>query len=141
MPRYSLHRLYWAGPLAIVIAVLADLVYFAITRHFGEQYLIPLTEDGSSMAPLPAVSIAITVLFFGLLACFLFAFLIRFTRNPATIFLSVAITALVVSLGGPFRLPQTGLQTRLLLVGMHFLAALIIGGGILIFSRSHLPQN
>jgi hypothetical protein len=122
------------------MAVLVDLAYYSISKNLGEQYLIPLTENGGEMYPLPALSIAVTVIVMGVIASLLFAFLVRFTRKPTTIFLSVAITALIVSLGGPFRLPETELRTRVFFGGMHILAAILITGGILLLSLKRNPS-
>ena len=71
----------------------------------------------------------------GLLASIFFGLLLRFSRSPATVFLSVSITALMLSFGGPFDLPNASLQTKILLSGMHLLAAGIITAGIFLMSH------
>ena len=136
MRAYSIRRLCWVGPLATLVAILVDSLYFFVTTAFGEGYLIPLTASGSQRAPLPTTTIVMAVLVAGLVATVFFGLLVRFARKPATIFLSVAITALVVSFGGPFGLPAVEMQTKLLLCGMHIIAAATITGEILFLSRS-----
>jgi hypothetical protein len=138
MPPYSLRRLLWAGPVATVAAALAGMLYFGVTRALGEQYLMPLGAGGSIPAPMPVSLPVAAILVPGLLATILFGLLIRFTRRPATIFLSVCVAAMVLSLGGPFNLPGSSLQTKLLLSGMHGIAASFISGGILLLSHSDL---
>jgi hypothetical protein len=135
MPSYSLRRLVWAGPVATLAAVLAALVYYGVTKALGEQYLLPLAGSASHFSPMPVLMPVIAVLVPGLLAAVFFAFLLRFARKPATVFLSVAITALILSFGGPFYLPGAAMQTKILLGGMHLLAAGIITAGILILSQ------
>ena len=136
MPVYSIRRLCWAGPAATLSAILLDVLYYGVTKALGEQYLIPVTANGSQLNPLPAATIVVTILVAGLVATVFFGLLISFARKPATVFLSVAITALIVSFGGPFSLPAASIHTKLLLSGMHGIAALIITAGIPLFSRN-----
>jgi hypothetical protein len=140
MPPYSLRRLSWAGPVATAAAILAGMLYYGVTRALGEQYLMPLKAGGSLPAPMTVSLIVAAILVPGLLATILFGFLIHFARRPGTIFLSVCVAALVLSFGGPFNLPGSGLQTKLLLSGMHGITAVIISGGILFLSRSDLIE-
>ena len=135
MGRYSLRRLLWAGPIATIAALLANLVYFHATRNLAGQYSLPLGGANSQPVPMPARLPVIAILVAGLLATLLFAFLIRLARQPATIFLSVSMAALILSLGGPINLPGGALQAKILLGGMHLLAAAILTGGILLLSR------
>jgi hypothetical protein len=85
----------------------------------------------AALTPILAILVA------GLLASFFFGFLLRFARKPATVFLSVSITALILSFGGPFDLPAANLQTRVLLSGMHIIAAGIITAGILFMGHKN----
>jgi hypothetical protein len=137
MPPYCLRRLVWAGPVATLAAVLAALVYYGVTKALGEQYLLPLAGSASHFSPMPVSMPVIAVLVPGLLAAAFFGFLLRFARKPATVFLSVAITALILSLGGPSYLPGAAMHTKILLGGMHILAAALITGGILILSHKN----
>jgi hypothetical protein len=137
MPPYSLRRLSWAGPVATLAAILADLAYFALTKNLGEQYRMPLDGTSSHLGPMPVVTPILAILVAGLLASGFFGLLLRFARKPATVFLSVSITALILSLGGPFDLPVATLHTKILLCGMHLIAASIITGGILFLSHKN----
>ena len=38
---FSLRRLLWAGPIATIAAILANLLYYALTNALGEHYLMP----------------------------------------------------------------------------------------------------
>ncbi len=135
MPPYSLRRLVWAGPVATFAAILVSLLYYGLTKALGEQYLLPLDRYDSLPVPMPASLLVVTILIPGLLATVLFGLLVRFAHQPATIFLSVCAAALVLSFGGPFNLPVGGMQIKILLGGMHLIAAGIITGGMLLLSR------
>jgi hypothetical protein len=135
MPPYSHRRLLWGGPLATVAAILVNLAYYGFTKALGEQYLMPL-DGGNSHGPMPILMPVIAILIPGLVATGFFGLLIRFSRNPATVFLSVSVAALFLSFGGPFNLPAGSLQTKILLSGMQVIAAGIISSGILLISHT-----
>jgi uncharacterized membrane protein YphA (DoxX/SURF4 family) len=132
---YSLRRLVWAGPLATLFALVANFLFYTITKAAGEQYLIPLDGSTSHIGPMPVLLFVLPTLIVGVVASVFFGLLIRFSRLPAIVFLSVAVAALILSLGGPGSLPDTSLQTQLLLTGMNLLTAICLTGGILLLSR------
>ena len=134
MSAYSLRRLLWGGPSATIAAVLVNLLYYALTKALGEQYLIPLDGHSSNLTPMPFLMPVIVTLVPGLLATILFGLLIRFSRSPTVVFLSVCAAALILSFGGPYYLPAASLQTKILLSGMNLVGTAIISGGILLLS-------
>jgi hypothetical protein len=136
MPPFSLRRLLWGGPLSILVAILANLFYYAMTKALGEQYLMPLGGGSFYLSPMPILMPVIVTLIPGLVAMVLFGLLLRYARRPATIFLSVSLAALILSFGGPFNLPAATMQTKMLLSGMHIIAAVIITIGILLLSHT-----
>ena len=135
MPPYSLRRLLWGGPVCTVAAILANLLYYGVTNVLGEHYLIPLEGGNPQLIRMPVIMPVVLTMTAGLLASLFFAALIRFSRRPGIIFLSVCLTALLLSFGGPFNLPAAAIQTKILLSGMHVVAAVIITGGILLISH------
>ena len=135
MRGYSLRRLLWAGPVATVIGIGANFVYFRVTQAMGEPYLIPLDANGSRFVNLPAALPMLGAAFGGLLATVFFAILLHTVRKPVIVFISVAITALILSFGGSLGMPVTGGQTKLYLSGMNMLTAMIVVGGILLLGR------
>ena len=137
MPPYSLRRLAWAGPLATLAAILADGLYYALTKALGEQYRMPLDGNSSHLGPMPINTPILAILIAGLLASIFYGVLLRFARKPVTVFLSVSITALILSFGGPFDLPSATMQTRILLSGMHVIAAGFITVGILLLGHKN----
>ena len=137
MSSYSLRRLVWAGPVATLAAILAVVAYYALTRALGEQYRMPLDGNSSHFSPMPVLTPILAILIAGLLASIFFGLLLRFARKPATVFLSVSITALILSFGGPFDLPAATMQTKILLSIMQVIAAGIITAGILLMSHKN----
>jgi hypothetical protein len=139
MPPYSLRRLIWGGPVATVAAILACLVYFAVTKALGEQYIMPLDGTNSHLGPMPVLMPVLAVLIPGILATFFYGLLVSYSSKPATVFLSVSVAALILSFGGPSSLPDAALLTKILLCGMQVIAAGVISGGILLIShKKHL---
>jgi hypothetical protein len=138
MPPYSLRRLSLAGPLATLAAILVDIAYYTLTKTLGEQYRMPLDGNSSHLGPMPVLMPILAILVAGLLASIFFGLLLRFAHKPATVFLSVSTTALVLSFGGPFDLPTATLQTRILLSIMHVIAGGIITAGILFMSHKNI---
>ncbi len=141
MPAFSIRRLLWGGPVATFLAILAICLYYGVTKALGEQYLIPLDGGSSNLSPMPVLMPVITTLIPGLLASIFFGLLIRFSRKPATIFLSVSLAALLLSFGGPYYLPEVSLQTKILLAVMHILAAAVITGGILLICHKNAKRT
>ena len=137
MPPYSLSRLSWGGPVATVAAILVNLLYYGVTKALGEQYIIPLDGSSSHLGPMPILMTVGAILVPGLLATVFFGLLIRFSRKPATVFLSVSVAALILSFGGPFNLPAASMQTKILLSGMQVIAAGVISSGILFMSHKY----
>jgi hypothetical protein len=138
MPPYSLRRLSWAGPVATLAAILVDIAYYTLTKDLGEQYRLPLDGNSSHLGPMPVLTPTLAILVAGLLASIFFGLLLRFAQKPATVFLSVSTTALILSFGGPFDLPSATFQTRILLSIMHVIAAGIITAGILFMSHKNV---
>jgi hypothetical protein len=136
MPPYSLRKLLWGGAVATVAAILADLLYYVATKAFGEDYILPLNGNSSHLGQMPISMLIVTILIPGVLATVFFGLLVRFSRSPATVFLSVSTAALILSFGGPFYLPGVSMQTKILLSGMHAIAAAVISSGILLISHT-----
>jgi hypothetical protein len=116
-------------------AILVDMAYFVLTKAAGEQYSMPLDGNSFQLAPMQLITPVLAILIAGLLASIFFGLLLRFSPKPATVFLSVSVTALLLSFGGPFNLPVATMQTKILLSSMQFIAAAIITAGILLMSH------
>jgi hypothetical protein len=145
MRRISRSKLAWAGPLITLLASSVDALYTLVTRAWlGEQYLIPLDAGATQKTPMPLSMPAIAAIVAGIVATLFYWLLLRYGARPAVVFISVAVTALVLSFGAPFGIPAAALQTKLLLSGMNALTAIILTGGILLLTRESPrkePQN
>ncbi|MFH2038613.1 MAG: DUF6069 family protein [Chloroflexota bacterium] len=134
MQNYIPSKIIWVGILISIISILANLIFFALTKAFGEQYIIPLTDVASITGPMPVVMVILVTFLSSLLATALYGFLNIITPNAILPpFLSITGTAFLVSFGGPMELPETVMQTKILLCMMHIIAALIIIGGFYIY--------
>lgn len=134
MRSFSLRRLLWAGPLATLLAVLVNLLFYGVTKALGQQYILPLDGGSSNLGPMPILMPIVVTLVPGLLATVLFGLLMRLARSPVVVFLSVCVAALILSFGGPFNLPSASLATKILLSIMNVIAGGIITAGILVLS-------
>lgn len=126
----------WFGLLISILSVIANLLFFALTKALGEQYIIPLTDPPVAEGPMSVTMVILATFFSAMLATGLYAILARIAPN-ATMppFLSITGTALLVSFGGPMELPGTFIRTKLFLSIMHVIAAVFIIGGFIIFHR------
>ncbi len=136
MQKYLPSKIIWVGILISLISILANLIFFALTKAFGEQYIIPLSDVPMVTGPMPTVMVFLVTFLASFFATALYCLLAKIT--PKAIlppFLSITGTALLVSFGGPMELTATLMQTKILLSMMHIIAALIIIGGFYIYHR------
>ncbi len=133
MTGYSLRRLLWAAPLTSGLAAIVNLLYYELTRAMGEPYVVPINSSGTVFEPMPVIMVFLFTLVGAIGAILLFTILVKLAKHPLPPFLSISATALLVSFGGPFSLPAVTLGTRILLSGMHILAAVVTVGGLLYF--------
>lgn len=121
--RVKLRRLWWAGPLTIGVAVLANALVFTAAQAggvFPAGVLIPAM--GAPLTPAPVIfSTAVGVLG-GLLVL---ALLGRLSRRPLPLYRAIALAALVLSFATPFSVPgaPAGFYGTLLL--LHLVAGAI----------------
>jgi len=136
MEKFSARRLLWAGPFTAGLAILANLLFYAVTKALGAQYRMTLGGPSKPAIPLPVLAIILATLVAAFGAMLVFALLLKITHVPLPPFLSISAAALLVSFGGPLSLTgETGLATKLLLSSMHLISAIVIVGGMIFFSR------
>jgi hypothetical protein len=126
--RISFSRLLWVGPLAGLVAAIANLIIFGLAKTvIGIPFVIPLFGPGSPPEPLPAFMVIAGSLVPALGAAVLLWILGKFASRPLRIFWIVSLLFLLLSLGGPLSLP-VDLPTKLALSLMHVVAAVAIVG-------------
>jgi hypothetical protein len=120
--KIQLKKLWWAGPLTVVAAIIGVLIVRAIAR----MILQPPYAPGLEMIMLPII--LTLVLCTG--AVIVFALIGRFAKNPALTFTIVSIVFLVISFlpdimvaSAPF--PGAGWHYAITLMIMHVVAGLI----------------
>ena len=88
--RVELRRLLWVGPLVIVAAVIANVIFAALAvRAFGiSNEFLPLTSE--PIAIFTAVGVLGAVIVFAIVA--------RFARDPIPLYRKIALGVLLVSL-------------------------------------------
>ena len=123
--RVALRRLLWVGPLAIVLAVAANIVIRAIA--------LALFAISPAFPPLGFMGIAIVFTIVGVLgAVIVFALVGRFARRPIRLFWIVATVALLLSFVPDFllaaRMPGASVLAVGTLMVMHVVAAAISVG-------------
>ncbi|HEX2515281.1 MAG TPA: DUF6069 family protein [Chloroflexota bacterium] len=129
--RVSLRTLWRVGPLAIVIAIVGNLLLWLLA-----EALFPIPAEFMPLDPVPIIMF--TVLGVGA-ATLVFALLARFTRRPITIFRWVALVVLLLSLvpnvqflldssgatGVPFPASAMSVPGMWTLILMHVLSAAV----------------
>lgn len=122
--RVSISRLLWVGPLIVVAAIAANVLFALLaTRLFGVSDEFP---------PLTAGAIAIFTLFGVLGALVVFTLVARFARRPYALFRKIALVVLVVSLIPDLAMPwlpgpvPAGAVEVILLMVTHVIAAGIV---------------
>lgn len=132
--RIATRKLWWVGPLTIVVAALANLVIRAIAGAF---FSIPDEFQGFQTP----VVIGITVIFV-LLALLAFVLAGRFARRPIWFYRWLALVALAVSflnpimaLAGLFPAPGMNIPIFWTMIVMHTVSAIITVGLLTTLAR------
>jgi hypothetical protein len=122
--RFALRKLWWVGPLTIVVVALANLVVRTIAVSF---FGVP-----DSFVYLQAPFVIGSTVVFLLLALLAFVLVGRFARRPVRFYRIVAVVALFISflnpisaLAGLFPAPGMNLNIFWTMIVMHCVAAII----------------
>ncbi len=119
--RVSLGRLRWVGPLAVVAAVGANVLFALIAN--------PLFGVSPEYPPLTLGAIAMFTAVFVLAAVGVFALVARFARRPIRLYWRIAVAALVLSfipdVALAFTDSTTGAREAVLLMLTHVVAAAV----------------
>ncbi|MCP4199545.1 MAG: hypothetical protein GY762_20545 [Proteobacteria bacterium] len=129
-PQISSSRAWKVGIIAVVVAVIANVLFVALAKA-----LFDLPEGYRSLE-LPAI--AIFTALFSFIGVVVFVLLLRYTEDPIRIFRIVAIIALVVSilpdialLAAPADSPMAGATVGAVVV---LIIAHLIAGAIMIYA-------
>jgi hypothetical protein len=125
----------WVGPLAAIVAGVANLVVFAVEKAaLGISFILAM-QPGAAAAPLPAAIVFVESVIPALVAAVLLALLVKFTARPVLIFQIISAVFLLVSFGTPLAVPADTL-TKLGLISLHIVAAVVIVGLLTTLARA-----
>ena len=112
--------------VAMLVTVIADAVVFLIaTLGFGQHLQAP-GFGGSAPQELSTWLVAATAGIAGLAATGVLALIERNSRRPAQVWLVVATTVLILSLGAPISGEGIGTANKLWLASMHLTAGAVL---------------
>ena len=133
--RISFSRLLWVGPVAAVVAAMANLIVFIIVKNLlGIPLMGPSGPGSTEMAPLPAVAVIIASIVPAIAATILLAVLSKFLARPIRVFWIISVVFLLISFASPLGLP-VDVATKVTLELMHIVAAVAIVGGLTTLGR------
>jgi uncharacterized membrane protein YphA (DoxX/SURF4 family) len=133
--RVAAGRLWWAGPLAAIVASIANLVIYVIAVAAGVSMLVPGPDPSLPPQPLPIPAVVLFSAIPALVAAGLLALLGRFTARPIRIFLIIAAVVLVLSFIPPLLIPIS-LGLKITFEIMHIVAAAVIVGVLTLYGRA-----
>lgn len=121
-------RVWTTGLIAGVVAGIANLIVYFIASAFGVPFNIAPPD---MPAPPFALMVVIVSILFILIGTFILTLMPRFSKRPISTWRTVAIVALVLSLGQPLMLlggfmgPPPPISTVITLGIMHVIAGII----------------
>lgn len=113
------------GVLAAVIAAIGNVLVYGVAQGLD---LLPRTVEVQHPAGEGPVTLALVIgmtMLPVIVATLLLALLQRITRRPARLFRIVGAAVLVLSLAGPFGIPDVPMKMALTLVAMHLVAGIV----------------
>jgi hypothetical protein len=121
--RFSLRKLLWIGPLAMVVAIVANEIWYAIAAA--------LSPSVGQWPGVGVVPIIISTVVYLVIASLVFAVVVRFSARPVRTYWIVATIALLISCAAPILarsgfgmpgLPPADTVSVIVLMIMHVIA-------------------
>ena len=124
-------RLLRGGIIAAVLAVVANLVVYAVARGlFDVSFVMRYEGPDASPGRLPVGWVVVVSVVAAVVATALVWVLGRVSSRALTVFRIVAAVVLVASLGGPLTVEDASTSTRVALGVMHVVTAAAIVGAL-----------
>jgi hypothetical protein len=117
------------GAKGIVVSVMVNVVLFLIFSATGiipTDFPVPQADN----QPLTVVPVIISSIMPLVIATLVFMALVKFTKQPVKIFGIVALVIVILSLWGPFGIPNVPIGMAIGLNIMHLVAAYAIYWGL-----------
>jgi len=128
--QFPLRRVALAAVAGGTVAAAANTGLFLLLNRLGVDFSIQ-PNPGAPAAPIPVPSFAVASLLPALIAGGLLMLLGRFTTKARTAFLVIACAFAVLSLAGPATIGGASAATRMALMLMHVVAAVVISGALM----------
>ena len=118
-----------------IVATVLNVGWYLVTHASGVDFIMqPDPSKPAALITIPSVAIATMIPAF--IAGGLLMLLQRFTKQPARTFLVISIAFALLSLAGPATVAGATGGTRMALIIMHLIAAVIIAGALLRQARA-----
>ena len=128
--QFPLRRVALAAVAGGTVAAAANTGLFLLLNRLGVDFSIQPSPSAPA-APIPVPSFAVASLLPALIAGGLLMLLGRFTTKARTAFLVIACAFAVLSLAGPATIGGASTATRMALMLMHLVAAVVISGALM----------
>lgn len=115
--------------IASAAAIFANVILYFIQKNlFGVPFIAPEQFPPAEVSPLPVSDVILFSLIFCAGAGFVFLAIANKARHPARVFAILSFIVLVLSCFLPLRIPTppVPMATKLALVSMHVLGALVL---------------
>jgi hypothetical protein len=124
--RVAIRRLLWAGPLAAILAAVANAVVYFVAYRLGAMPRDVAVQGSGSITLEPVVFASVIGAVGATIVFAIVALLAR--RRPIRTFSVVAAVVLVLSFYTPFTIPGAPVAMVATLLLMHVVAAVVIVG-------------
>jgi len=128
--QFPLRRVALAAVAGGTVAAAANTGLFLLLHGLGVEFSIQPSPTAPA-APIPVPSFAVASLLPALIAGGLLMLLGRFTTKARTAFIVIACAFAVLSLAGPATIGGASTPTRVALMLMHLVAAVVISGSLM----------
>ena len=128
--QFPLRRVALAAIAGGTAAAAATTGLFLLLHRLGVEFIIQPSHTAPA-APIPVPSFAVASFLPALIAGVLLMLLGRFTAKARTAFVVIACAFAVLSLAGPATIGGASTATRMALMLMHLVAAVVISGALL----------
>lgn len=116
------------GAVALVVSLIANLALFVIVGLIGIDLVQGDPAGGDELVPITAVNVIFASIVGGVVGTALALLVGRFVGRARTVFIVIGAIGFIVSMGGPFTIPDSPTDNLVVLTIMHVVAAVIIVG-------------
>jgi hypothetical protein len=137
-------RVWWIPVPAIMVATIANvLFYYILSDVLNVALFIPDETGSGGTVALTVSNVIFMSVVFSLGAGIVFLIIAAFSPHPIRWFVIISMIVLVLSFALPLMLSsdQVTLETKIILMAMHVLGAILVVGIIIRLSEKQLPSD